>query len=176
MKVQLIQNYNQVEWFGRGAFENYSDRKTSALVGRFTNRVSDHYVPYVRPQENGYKTDSKWFSLRDEDDSQGVYVVAEDQMGFSVHHNIQEDFIPKVKIAINSWDEEGAQNNPHRVNTHVNDIFPRDLVSVNIDFDQMGIGGDDSWGSKTLRKYSLSGSEYRYGFWLRLVKSEEVLH
>ena len=176
MNVHLIKNYNQVEWFGRGPFENYRDRKTAAIVGRFKNKVSDHYVPYVRPQENGYKTDSKWFSLRDEDDSQGVYVVAEDQMGFSVHHNIQEDFIPKVKIAINSWDEEGAQNNPHRVNTHVNDIFPRDLVSVNIDFDQMGIGGDDSWGSKTLRKYSLSGSEYRYGFWLRLVKSEEVLH
>ena len=176
MNVHLIKKYNQVEWFGRGPFENYRDRKTGAIVGRFKNEVSDHYVPYVRPQENGYKTDTKWFSLRDKDDSQGVYVVAEDQMGFSVHHNIQEDFIPKVKIAINSWDGEGAHNNPDRVNTHVNDIFPRDLVSVNIDFDQMGVGGDDSWGSKTLRKYSLSGTDYRYGFWLRLVKSDEVLY
>jgi beta-galactosidase len=49
-------------------------------------------------------------------------------------------------------------------------------VSVNVDYGQMGIGGDDSWGKKTLRKYSLSDSEYRYDFWLRFVKSGEKLH
>ena len=57
----------------------------------------------------------------------------------------------------------------------MNDINPRDLVSVNIDFDQMGVGGDDSWGKKTLKKYSLSESEYKYAFWLRAVKEKETL-
>ena len=57
----------------------------------------------------------------------------------------------------------------------MNDINPRDLISVNIDYDQMGVGGDDSWGKKTLKKYSLSESEYQYGFWLRLVTSDENL-
>ncbi|MDG1782872.1 MAG: hypothetical protein P8H52_04690, partial [Porticoccaceae bacterium] len=68
-----------------------------------------------------------------------------------------------------------ARDNPDRVNVHINDIKPRDLVSVNVDYGQMGIGGDDSWGKKTLRKYSLSDAEYRYDFWLRFVKSGEKL-
>ncbi|MDG1783023.1 MAG: hypothetical protein P8H52_05450, partial [Porticoccaceae bacterium] len=68
-----------------------------------------------------------------------------------------------------------ARDNPDRVNVHINDIKPRDLVSVNVDYGQMGIGGDDSWGKKTLRKYSLSDSEYKYDFWLRFVKSGEKL-
>ena len=175
MNMQLVKNYDHVEWFGRGPFENYRDRKTAAMIGRYKNKVVDHYVPYIRPQENGYKTDNRWFSLREEDEGQGIYVVAEELLGFSVHHNLQEDFIPRVKIAITSEDGEGAQDNPDRVNVHVNDINPKDLVSVNIDYDQMGVGGDDSWGKKTLRKYSLSESEYQYGFWLRLVTSDDNL-
>lgn len=175
MNVQLSRSYDNVEWFGRGPFENYRDRKTAAMFGLFKNKVADHYVPYIRPQENGYKTDSRWFSLRQANQGHGIYVVAEDQIGFSVHHNIQEDFIPKVKIAITSEDGESARDNPDRVNVHVNDINPRDLVSVNIDFDQMGVGGDDSWGKKTLKKYSLSESEYKYAFWLRAVKEKETL-
>jgi beta-galactosidase len=175
MNMQLVKNYDHVEWFGRGPFENYRDRKTAAMIGRYRNKVVDHYVPYIRPQENGYKTDNRWFSLREEDEGQGIYVVAEELLGFSVHHNLQEDFIPRVKIAITSEDGESAQDNPDRVNVHVNDINPKDLVSVNIDYDQMGVGGDDSWGKKTLKKYSLSESEYQYGFWLRLVTSDENL-
>ena len=175
MNMQFVKSFEQVEWLGRGPFENYRDRKSAARVGRFQNMVEDHYVPYIRPQENGYKTDTRWFSLREENGGRGVYVVAEDRIGFSVHHNVQEDFIPRAKIAITSEDGDGARDNPDRVNVHVNDIKPRDLVSVNVDYGQMGIGGDDSWGKKTLRKYSLSDSEYRYDFWLRFVKSGAIL-
>lgn len=176
MNMQVIKSLEHVEWLGRGPFENYQDRKLGAMVGHYQNKVEDHYVPYVRPQENGYKTDTRWLSLREKDLGYGVYVEAEDYIGFSVHHNIQEDFIPPVKISITSEDGEDASNNRERVNVHLNDIKPRDLVSVNIDYDQMGVGGDDSWGKKTLRKYSLPDLEYRYGFWLRFVESGEKLH
>ena len=47
---------------------------------------------------------------------------------------------------------------------HVNDIEPRDIISLDIDFGQMGVGGDDSWGKRTLQKYSLNEKSYRYGF------------
>ena len=151
---------------GRGPFENYRDRKSAANVGLYSNTVADHYVPYVRPQENGYKTDTRWFSLSD-DNNQGLLVEAEKTLGFSVHHNLQKDFIPPVKIAITSEDGPGARDNKKRVNVHVNDIKPRDLISVNIDFGQMGVGGDDSWGKHTLRRYSLTENQYQYAFWLR---------
>ena len=65
MNVELVPELDQVEWFGRGPFENYADRNLAARVGRYRNTVADQYVPYGRPQENGYKTDVRWLALRD---------------------------------------------------------------------------------------------------------------
>ena len=167
MNMQLINTLDNVKWYGRGPFENYRDRKNAANIGIYNNKVADHYVPYVRPQENGYKTDTRWFSLMNDMHS-GITIEAESTVGFSVHHNVQDDFIPPFKIAITSEDGPTARSNEKRVNIHVNDIKPQDLISVNIDFGQMGVGGDDSWGKQTLRTYSLTDSQYQYAFWVRL--------
>lgn len=164
MNVELQRDLDTVEWFGRGPHENYSDRKESARVGRYRNKVADHYVPYLRPQENGYKTDVRWLALSDS--SRKLRVVADDLLSFGVSHNRLVDLVPPVKIAITSEDGEGARENDERVNIHVNDIVPRDLVSLDIDYGQMGVGGDDSWGKRTLLEYSLTEMSYRYGFTL----------
>jgi beta-galactosidase len=162
MNVELIRSLDEVEWFGRGPHENYSDRKESANVGRYSNTVADHYVPYMRPQENGYKTDVRWLSLSNADT--GLLIIADDLISFGVSHNRLMDFVPPVKIAITSEDGAGARDNDERVNVHVNDVKPRDLISLDIDLGQMGVGGDDSWGKRTLQQYSLNDSSYRYGF------------
>jgi beta-galactosidase len=166
MNVELPKQLDQTEWFGRGPFENYSDRKLAAKVGRYRSSVADHYVPYVRPQENGYKTDVRWLSLTGESGA-GLLVRADDLIGFSVHNNRQADFIPPAKIAITSEDGPDARKNKRRVNVHVDDIVPGDFVSLNIDYGQMGVGGDDSWGKRTLMQYSLGEKSYQYGFRLR---------
>jgi beta-galactosidase len=166
MNLELHRSLDNVEWFGRGPFENYRDRKMAAHVGLYSNKVADHYVPYMRPQENGYKTDVRWLSLTDGERT-GIIIEADELIGFSVHHNRMEDFIPPVKIAITSEDGEGARENEERVNIHVNDVKLRDLVSVNIDLGQMGVGGDDSWGKRTLQKYSLNEKSYEYGFTIK---------
>jgi len=168
MNLELPKRLNQTEWFGRGPFENYSDRKLAANVGRYRMAVSDHYVPYHRPQENGYKTDVRWLSLTDGREI-GLLIEARHRefFAFGVHHNRQQDFIPPVKIAITSEDGPAARKNRERVNVHVNDIVPGDFVSLDLDYGQMGVGGDDSWGKKTLMKYSLTETEYQYGFRLR---------
>jgi beta-galactosidase len=165
LNVELIRALDTVDWYGRGPFENYSDRKTAANLGRYSNAVADHYVAYGRPQENGYKTDVRWLSLSDGKDA-GLLVLAEDQFCFGVHHNRQADFIPPVKIAITSEDGPDARKNEARVNMHSNDVVPRDLVSLDIDYGQMGVGGDDSWGKRTLQEYSLNDMQYRYTFTL----------
>ena len=173
MNMQLINTLDNVKWYGRGPFENYRDRKNAANIGIYSNKVADHYVPYVRPQENGYKTDTRWFSLRNDMHS-GITIEAESTIGFSVHHNVQNDFIPPFKIAITSEDGPAAQNNEKRVNVHLNDIKPKNLISVNIDFGQMGIGGDDSWGKHTFRTYSLADDPSQYAFWIRLYDSQAM--
>jgi beta-galactosidase len=166
MNAELIVALERVSWFGRGPFENYRDRKLAAQVGAYENLVRDHYVPYMRPQENGYKTDVRWLVLQDEG-RLGLEVRADDLLSFGVHHNRMEDFIPPVKIAITSEDGPEARKNAGRVNIHVNDVVPRDLVSLDIDLGQMGVGGDDSWGKRTLMNYSFTGRTYSYGFTLR---------
>ncbi|MDA0706092.1 MAG: DUF4981 domain-containing protein [Proteobacteria bacterium] len=164
MNVELQRGLDSVEWFGRGPHENYSDRKESANLGRYANKVADHYVPYLRPQENGYKTDVRWLTLSD--GSTELRVTADELVSFGVSHNRLVDMVPPVKIAITTEDGEGASNNDKRVNMHVNDVVPRDLVSLDIDLGQMGVGGDDSWGKRTLLEYSLTEMAYQYGFTL----------
>jgi beta-galactosidase len=144
MNVELLRELDRVEWFGRGPFENYSDRNRAANVGHYKNTVADHYVPYMRPQENGYKTDTRWLAL----------------------DNRLADFVPPIKIAITREDGPEARADESRVNMHVSDVVPRDIVSLNIDYGQMGVGGDDSWGKHTLSEYSLLETNYRYGFTL----------
>jgi beta-galactosidase len=88
-------------------------------------------------------------------------------------HNRLQDFVPPVKIAITSEDGPGARNNEQRVNIHVSDIEPREMVSLNIDYGQMGVGGDDSWGKRTLQKYSLNRKSYDYGFTISFIDSND---
>lgn len=166
LNVEIDPALDRVEWFGRGPFENYVDRKSAADVGRYRNRVADHYVPYMRPQENGYKTDVRWLSLSNGDDA-ALLVTAGRTFCFSAHHNRLADFVPPAKIAITGEDGPAARANPQRVNVHVNDIEARPLIALNVDYGQMGLGGNDSWGARTLEKYSLAESEYRYRFTLR---------
>jgi beta-galactosidase len=173
MNVELLRRLDQVEWYGRGPFENYSDRKLAAQVGRYRNAVSDHYVPYIRPQENGYKADVRWLALSDGREA-GVLIQADERIGFGVHHNRQADFTPPAKVAITSEDGPDARDGEARINTHVDDVVPGDYVALAIDCGQMGVGGDDSWGKRTLQEYSLGEKSYRYGFRLRAFDPSET--
>jgi beta-galactosidase len=166
MNLELVRALDRVAWFGRGPFENYSDRKVAANVGLYQNRVEDHYVAYVRPQENGYKTDVRWLALHDGKNS-GLLFRADELISFGVHHNRQQDFIPEKKTAITREDGPEPEYTEKRNNPHINDIVPRDLVSLDIDLGQMGVGGDTSWGLRTLQEYSLNQKGYRYGFTIR---------
>lgn len=163
MNVELIPAIDQVTWYGRGPMENYSDRKNAADVGLYQNRVGDHYVAYMRPQENGYKTDTRWLSLTDGSGT-GLRITAHDLISFAVHHNRRADFTPPFKVSITDEDGPDAADNQTRRNTHVSDIKPQPLISLNVDFGQMGVGGDDSWGKRTLQPYMLNQLKYQYGF------------
>ena len=135
-------------------------------MGVYENTVADHYVAYMRPQENGYKTDTRWLELSSEGGI-ALEIRGDPLISFGVSHQRREDLVPPVKIAITSEDGPGARDNDERVNKHVSDVPVRDLVTLNIDLGQMGVGGDDSWGKRTLMKYSFIENRYSYGFTLR---------
>ena len=63
MQLQMPQQYNKVQYYGRGPVENYIDRNASEFLGIYENQVADEYFPYVRPQESGNHTDVRWFRV-----------------------------------------------------------------------------------------------------------------
>ncbi|MEX0273416.1 MAG: glycoside hydrolase family 2 TIM barrel-domain containing protein, partial [Flavobacteriaceae bacterium] len=75
MQMQLPGEFQNLMYYGRGPWENYWDRKASAFVDRYTSTVGEQYVSYIRPQENGYKTDIRWMALAN-DQNTGLLVVS----------------------------------------------------------------------------------------------------
>jgi beta-galactosidase len=168
MQMQLPFEYNNLSWFGRGPFENYSDRKTSARVGLYESSVTDQYVPYIRPQENGYKTDTRWLTLTD-DNGSGLLVSGIPLFCFSALNFTHDDFESNGKLSVYRKDAKTA-------NTHTIDLKPRDMVNLNIDLAQMGVGGDNSWGALIHPQYRLLNNKYEYSFRIRPVdKNDDIL-
>ena len=151
MQIQLPEDFTNLTWLGRGPHENYCDRKTSASVGLYESTVADQYTPYIRPQENGYKTDTRWLTLTD-DNGTGILVSGNPLICFSALNNIHDDFESPGKLSQYRKDAITA-------NTHTIDVKPRDLVNLNVDLGQMGVGGDNSWGARIHPQYRLIGYE-----------------
>ncbi len=168
MQMQLPVEFSNLRWYGRGPHENYIDRHTSAFVGLYVSSVADQYVPYIRPQENGYKTDTRWLTLTN-DSGEGLLVIGDPVICFAALNFIHDDFESPGKLSAYRKDAKSA-------NTHTTDVKPRSLVNLNVDLGQMGVGGDDSWGAPIHRQYRLLEDSYHYTYRLRpIVKDDDVL-
>lgn len=137
--LTLPKGHDTLEWYGRGPFESYSDRKSAAEIGRYRGRVCDQYFPYIVPQENGNKEDVTWLSLGGET-SRGVQfqALAGVTFGFSAHH-----FTP--------WDLTQAY--------HPVDVPQREETTLLLDACQRGVG-TASCGPDTLERYQIPPGEY----------------
>jgi beta-galactosidase len=150
----IIKNdYQNVNWYGRGPHENYQDRKTSAMVGNYMSVVEDLYFPYIRPQENGNRADVRWVNFTNEA-GKGIGIYAPQLFEFSAHHQYNSDFDP-------------GETKQQR---HTIDIEKRDLVNINIDYKQMGVGGDNSWGFMALDQYQIKPGDLSYSYVIKPIK------
>jgi beta-galactosidase len=150
MTMTLPAEFEHIQWYGRGPHESYWYRKTGAPVGAYNGTVMEQYFPYIRPQENGNKTDVRWVALTNSS-GVGLLAVGMPLLNVSAHHFTIEDF------------DEGLEKR----NRHTYHLRPRDLVTLNLDWKQMGVGGDTSWGARTHPEYMLPVREYSYSFRLR---------
>ena len=168
MQMQLPEEFMNLKWLGRGPHENYADRKSSADVGLYESTVDDQYVPYIRPQENGYKTDTRWLTLTD-DSGEGILISGNPLICFAALKNVHDDFESPGRLSQYRKDAKSA-------NTHTNDVKPLELVNLNVDLGQMGVGGDDSWGAMIHTQYRLLDRRYEYSFRIRpVVKEDDIL-
>ncbi|WP_426090440.1 glycoside hydrolase family 2 TIM barrel-domain containing protein [Flavobacterium sp. DSR3-2] len=147
MLFSLKKEFDNFSYYGRGPWENYQDRNTSSLKGIYESKVADQYVPYTRPQENGYKTDVRWLTLTN-NSGNGIEIEGLQPLGVSALHNYPEDFDPGLT----------------KKYRHTNDITPRNEVVICVDLAQRGLGGDNSWGAMPHEQYQLKDKEYSYGF------------
>ena len=158
MRLQLPKTYENLSYFGRGPWENYQDRKASAFVDVYNSKVSEQYVPYIRPQDNGYKTDTRWIAVSNEQNNGLLFVSdSEKHLSFSALHMENEDF-----DTTSGLDYKNSNKSKHTI-----DIKEKDLVQLNIDLGQRGVAGDDSWSSKPMEKYQFKGNQsHTYSFYM----------
>jgi len=166
-----------VQYYGRGPAENYIDRCAGSPVGIYSTTVSDLYFPYVRPQENGHHTATRWLQLTDSEGN-GLLIRADNTIGFNALHNSVEDFDSEETTnrdyqwynftpeEVANHDKEWARNRRPR-QTHINDIRPRNFVEVCVDMKQQGVAGYNSWGARPEPPYTLPADrDYTWGFTL----------
>ena len=147
LRVELDGALDAVEWYGRGPHENYADRKTGAPIGVYAAPVDDLYYPYIRPQENGNRTEARWLAFRD---PQGI--------GFVVLGT------PTLDWSALRYRQEDLDEGPAKRGRHTFDLQRREEITVHLDHAQMGVGGDNSWGARPLDEYRLPPDEYEWTF------------
>lgn len=151
MCMVLRGEYDQMTWFGRGPQENYWDRKSAADIDLYQASVWEQFHPYVRAQETGNKTDVRWAALRNTS-GEGLLVRSIDQpLQVSAWNFPIEDlyYIPSMTKHI-----------------YGGSIEKKDLVWLNIDHEQMGVGGDNTWGAQTHPEYTITPQARSYSFYL----------
>ncbi|GAB3573183.1 beta-galactosidase, LacZ type [Hymenobacter daeguensis] len=154
MRLELPGRYQQLAYYGRGPWENYQDRNTASFLGLFRDSVRNQFLNnYIRPQEGGYHTDTRWLTLTNAA-GQGLRVEGAQALSFSALDVRTEELDPGLS----------------KKQQHTSDVRRHpDRVYLSVDLKQRGVGGDNSWGALPHDPYRLLAKQYSYTYTLRLV-------
>ncbi len=133
MQMEMPGEFSTMHWFGRGPQESYSDRKSGYAVGIYQENVYKPEHIYVEPQETGNKSDTRWAAWTNSD---GIGLIAIGQ--------------PQINASAWPWSMKNLENA-----LHINELEARRTITVNIDYAQTGLGGDDSWGARPHKQFTL---------------------
>ena len=150
--LQMILNkeFDNMQWYGRGPHESYSDRKESALIGVYSGTVDEQFENYVRPQENGNKTDVRWVALTNLRGT-GLLANGAELINTSASHYTDENLTAA---------------------THTNELNRIDEIVLNIDHKVSGVGSG-SCGPQTLEQYQIKPEQTSFTIRLRAFSKDE---
>jgi beta-galactosidase len=151
MRTTLPGAYNQVDYYGRGPGENYSDRKVASFIGAWDFRVNDQKMPYIRPQEYGYRTDARWIKLQNNEGG-SILIKGGQPLCFSALNIKTEALDPGLT----------------KKQQHPTDLLYEDNVTLHIDLGQRGLGGDNSWGAYPHEPFLMKADKYSYSYIIKL--------
>ena len=149
MQTSIPKEFNKMTWYGKGPHETMFDRKTGAAVGVYSDSVENLIHPYIKPQENGNRTDVRWVAMTDEEGKSGLLISD----------------VGGTNLSISAWpytmeDLEAANHN--------HELPRREFITFNVDYKQQGVGGDIPALAILHRKYRLEAKkDYAYSFLLR---------
>ncbi|MGB3005776.1 MAG: glycoside hydrolase family 2 TIM barrel-domain containing protein [Chitinophagaceae bacterium] len=156
MRMQLPHQFSNLQYYGRGPWENYNDRNESAFIGVYKDDVSNQFtVNYIRPQENGYKTDVRWLSLCN---SKGAGLLIEG--------------VQPICFSATNYSAESLDPGLTKKQQHPTDLKTDGTVQLHIDLKQRGVGGDNSWGALPHDQYRLLDKKYTYSYVIRLTDNK----
>ena len=142
MRMRLPADMTQIEYYGRGPWENYPDRNRSAFLGRYQMPLSEYETEYIHPQDNSCRTDVRWFNIASQNRTLHI-----------------EGCQP---LCIRAWDYDEKELEQAQ---HPYEIQRGEFVNLNIDLNVHGVGGVDTWGARTLPQYTIDGNKpYHYSF------------
>ncbi len=157
VKLNIPKEFSSISFYGKGPHENYWDRDAAAFVDLYKLNIEEMHTPYVSPQENGTRTDLRWIAMTN-NKGFGLIAVGEPLLSASTRFFTDEDLTQK---------ERGTM--------HPTDLVKQDYIYTNIDFKQMDVGGDDSWGARTHKEYTLFPKDYSYKFTLKPVFGDNLM-
>jgi beta-galactosidase len=140
-------DFSTISWYGRGPFENYWDRKTGSNVGVYRTSIDSMFVSYIRPQETGNRTDVRWVCLTNSS-GKGLMAVGMPTIEFNA-------------LQYTPWELDSKGEDKK----HPFDLVKNSSTVLRLNYHQMGLGGDDSWGARPHPEFTLfSNKIYTYQF------------
>ena len=140
MSFVLTEEKEEISWYGRGPWENYSDRKTAAMIGCYESTVADQYTPYIKPVECGGKEDVRYLIVKDNAGS-GIRVTGALPFHFDIHD-----------YSINACDKANYED----------ELVREKKVYLNVDSVHAGLGGDNGWAKNIHPEYFVGKGTYHY--------------
>ena len=158
MQMVMPKSFENISYYGRGPVENYIDRKWATELGVYNQTVTNQFYAYIRPQENGNKTDIRWWKQFNEA-GRGLQFVAEAPFSASALHYT-------IESLDSGWEKKQE---------HSNEVEPADLTNFLIDKVQMGLGCVDSWGAIPREEYMLPYGDYEFTFIMQPINNSIVI-
>ena len=150
MVMQLPYEMERSAYYGRGPIENYGDRKLSQRIGIYNQTADEQFYPYIRPQENGLKSDVRWWNQTTAQ-GKGMRIEAIEPFSVSALH-----------YAIEDLDEP----KPAKGQRHSTQVPKSKYTNLCIDGAHTGVGGANSWSNwgLALPKYRVPYQDRTFTF------------
>lgn len=149
MQLVMPEEYNMINYYGKGPGENYIDRNHGDRLGIYTQNVADQYWGYIRPQESGNKTQVRFWSVKNS---------AGKGLSFYATAPMECSSLPYLASDLDDGDDKYLHQ------SHSGDLTPRNFTAVKLAARQMGLGCIDSWGSWPRGEYLVPYQDYQFTF------------